>query len=53
MTAVIRRWVECHRYQETIRQLRALSSRELSALGIAPSQIEHLALEASRASSRP
>ena len=48
MTATVRRWVQCHRYQETIRQLQALSPAELRALGIAPSQIDHLALAASR-----
>lgn len=53
MTATVRRWVQTHRYQETIRQLQALSAEELRVLGIAPSQIEHLALEVSRAASRP
>jgi uncharacterized protein YjiS (DUF1127 family) len=49
MCTAIRHWVQSHRYQETVRQLRALSAEELRVLGITPSQIEHLALEASRA----
>jgi uncharacterized protein YjiS (DUF1127 family) len=48
MTATVRRWVQAHRYQETVRQLRALSVTEMRALGINPSQFEHLALEISR-----
>jgi uncharacterized protein YjiS (DUF1127 family) len=48
MTTAIRRWAQSHRHQATLRQLRALTSTELRALGIAPSEIEHLALEASR-----
>jgi len=47
MSTIIRNWVQAHRYHETVRQLQALSSEELSALGIAPSQIEHLAAEVS------
>ena len=53
MTTAIRRWAQSHRYQATLRQLRALPSEELRALGIAHSQIEHLAVEVSRALSRP
>ena len=44
MSTAIRNWVQAHRYQATLRQLQALSSDELRALGIAPSQIDHLAL---------
>jgi len=53
MTTAIRNWVQTYRYQETMRQLLALSSEELRALGIAPSQIEHLAVQVSRAPLRP
>ena len=52
MSTAIRKWVQSHRYQVTIRRLQALSAEELRALGIAPAQIEHLALEVSRAASR-
>lgn len=48
MTATFRLWVQAHRYQETVRQLRALSATEMQALGIKPSQFEHLAQELSR-----
>ena len=49
MIVAIHRWLQSHRYRVIIRQLRSLSGPELSTLGIAPSQIEHLAFEASRA----
>ena len=49
MINAIDRWVQSHRYHVIIRQLKSLSEPELAALGIAPSQIEHLALEASQA----
>ena len=48
ITTAIRRWAQSHRYQAMLRQLRALPSADLRALGISPSQIEHLAIEASR-----
>jgi uncharacterized protein YjiS (DUF1127 family) len=48
MCTAIRHWVQSHRYEQTVRQLQALSAEELRALGITPSQIEHLALEATR-----
>lgn len=48
MTTAIRTWAQSHRYHATLRQLRALSPSELQALGILPSQIDHLATEASR-----
>jgi uncharacterized protein YjiS (DUF1127 family) len=41
----LRRW---RRYRETVRELSALSSRELSDLGIYRSDIGRLAREASR-----
>src|SRR3954468_5105639 len=53
MSTVIRNWVQTHRYQQTVRHLRALSPSEIQALGIDPSQMEHLAEEVSRTSSRP
>ena len=53
MSTAIRSWVQAHHYQATLRQLQALSNEELRALGIAPSQIEHLAAEVARAASRP
>jgi uncharacterized protein YjiS (DUF1127 family) len=53
MPTAIRNWVQSHRYQITIRQLQALSAEELRALGIAPSQIEHLATEVSGIGVRP
>ena len=49
MTTAFRRWVQSRRYQAMVRQLKALPSTELRALGIAPSQIDHLALEVSLA----
>ena len=49
MTTLIRRLVQSRRYRAMVRQLTALPSTELRALGIAPSQIDHLALEVSLA----
>ena len=49
MTTAFRQWVQSRRYQAMVRQLTALPSTELGALGIAPSQIDHLALEVSLA----
>ena len=49
MTTTIREWGQSHYYESTVRQLRALPATKLRSLGIAPSQIDHLALEASRA----
>ena len=48
MTTAIRQWFRTHRYRVAIRELTALSSAELRTLGIAPSQINHLALEVSQ-----
>ena len=53
MSTAIRNWVQTHRYQQTIRQLQALSTQDLRALGIAPTQIEHLAAEVSKVALRP
>lgn len=49
MFTTIRRWSQVRRYRVLSRQLRSLPARELSALGIAPGLIDHLAFEASRA----
>ena len=49
MTTAIGRLVQSRRYRAMVRQLTALPSTELTALGIAPSQIDHLALELSLA----
>ena len=49
MTTAIGQLVQSRRYRAMIRQLTALPSTELRALGIAPSQIDHLALELSLA----
>lgn len=48
MTQAIRSWRQARRFRATVRELRALSAGELSALGIRESQIDHLALAASR-----
>jgi uncharacterized protein YjiS (DUF1127 family) len=48
VSTAIRRWVQTHRYRETVRQLRALAPSELRSLGISPNQIESLALRASQ-----
>ena len=48
MTKAIRSWRQSRRFQAMVRELKALSPRELSALGIWPAEINHLALEASR-----
>lgn len=48
MTTAVCRWFRTQRYRVAVRELSALSSTELRALGIAPSQINHLALEVSR-----
>ena len=49
MTTTIGLLVQSRRYRAMVRQLTALPSTELRALGIAPSQIDHLALELSLA----
>ena len=49
MTATVRRWIQTHRYRETVRQLRSLTTAELRALGIAPTQIDRLAMAAAGA----
>lgn len=48
MTTEIRRWVQSHRYRVLVRQLKALPSTDLRALGIGPAQINHLAFEVSQ-----
>jgi uncharacterized protein YjiS (DUF1127 family) len=47
MTQAIRSWRQTRRFRAMVRELKALSPRELAALGIRPSEINHLALEAS------
>ena len=49
MTTAIGLLVQSRRYRALVRQLTALPYTELTALGIAPSQINHLALEVSLA----
>lgn len=44
----IRRLREERRYRSTARQLRALPSKELSALGIPPAEIDRLACQSAR-----
>ena len=48
MTKAIRSWRESRRFRAIVRELNALSPRELDALGIHPAEIDHLAFEASR-----
>jgi len=48
MTTEIRQSVQSRRYRALVRHLKALPSTDLRALGIAPSQINHLAFEVSR-----
>ena len=48
MTQAIRSWRQTRRFHAMVRELRALSPRELCALGIPASDIGRLALEASR-----
>ena len=48
MTKFIRKWSRARRYRATLRQLKSLSLRELRALGIAPTEIDHLAFAASQ-----
>jgi uncharacterized protein YjiS (DUF1127 family) len=48
MTKAIRSWRQSRRFRAIVRELKALSLRELGALGIRPAEINHLALEASR-----
>ncbi|MCI2397981.1 DUF1127 domain-containing protein [Aliiroseovarius subalbicans] len=47
MVDVFRTWIEAREqrrmYRQTVRELRALSGRELADLGIAPGEIAHLA----------
>ena len=48
MTTAIRSWRRDLSYRAMVRELNALSPRELGALGIRPAEIHHLAREASR-----
>jgi len=47
MTKAICSWRESRRSRAMVRELKALSPRELGALGIRPAEINRLALEAS------
>jgi uncharacterized protein YjiS (DUF1127 family) len=48
MTQAIRSWRQSRRFRAMVCELKALSPRELSALGIRETEIAHLAFEASR-----
>jgi uncharacterized protein YjiS (DUF1127 family) len=48
MPKAIRSWRQTRRFRATVRELKALAPRELRALGIRPTDINRLALEASR-----
>jgi uncharacterized protein YjiS (DUF1127 family) len=48
MTKAIRSWRETRRFRAMVRELKALSPRDLGALGIRETEITRLALEASR-----
>ncbi len=50
MTETFRRWRSSRRYRTTLRELRSLSARQLSELGIRPVEIQRLAREAARVS---
>jgi uncharacterized protein YjiS (DUF1127 family) len=49
MNALIRTWLKARRYRAALRQLTSLSPADLNALGIAPTEIDRLAREVSRA----
>lgn len=48
MTKAFRNWRQSRRFRAAVRELKALSPRELGALGIPETDINRLALEASR-----
>jgi len=48
MAKAIKSWCQSRRFRATVRELKALSARELRDLGIRPDDIFRLALEASR-----
>lgn len=48
MNKAIRSWRRARRYRATVRELKALSPRQLRALGIRSAEITRLALEVSR-----
>jgi uncharacterized protein YjiS (DUF1127 family) len=50
MTEAFRRWRSARRYRSTLRELRSLTVRQLSELGITPLEIQRLAREAARIS---
>jgi uncharacterized protein YjiS (DUF1127 family) len=49
MTDFYRRWLSSRRYRTTVRELRSLTVRQLSELGIRPAEINRLAREVARA----
>jgi uncharacterized protein YjiS (DUF1127 family) len=49
MTEIYRRWRFDRRYRTTVRELRGLTARQLSELGIRPADIQRLAREAAHA----
>lgn len=50
MTGTFRRWRSDRRYRVILRELRSLTARQLSELGIRPVEIQRLAREAARIS---
>jgi uncharacterized protein YjiS (DUF1127 family) len=48
MNTLIRTWLQARRYRAALRQLTSLSSADLNALGIVPTEIDRLAREAAR-----
>ena len=48
MTETLRRWRSDRRYRATLRELRSLTARQLTELGIRPVEIQRLAREAAR-----
>ena len=48
MTKAIRSWRRSRRFHAMVRELSALSMRDLTALGIVPTEISRLAYEACR-----
>ena len=48
MSETFRRWRSDRQYRTTLRELRNLTARQLSELGIRPVEIQRLAREAAR-----
>jgi uncharacterized protein YjiS (DUF1127 family) len=48
MTKILRNWRSERRYRATLRELRGLTARQLSELGIRPVEIQRLAREATQ-----